>query len=100
MYLWTNPSLTCWFIRFSLPKNRRPFLRSKELRNEIYASMAGILKNLACYPIKIGGVEDHVHILSSLSKNMAFSERIGRVKGSSSKGLKEKGVHGFAWQNG
>ena len=81
-------------------KDRRPFLRSKELRNEIYAYMAGILKNLECHPIKIGGVEDHAHILCSLSKNMAFSELIGRVKGSSSKRLKEKGVHGFAWQNG
>jgi REP element-mobilizing transposase RayT len=81
-------------------KDRRPFLRSEEMRNEIYAYMAGILKNLECHPIKIGGVEDHVHILSSLSKNIAFSELIGRIKGSSSKRLKEKGVHGFAWQNG
>ena len=49
---------------------------------------------------KIGGVEDHVHMLSSLSKNIAFSELIRRIKGSSSKRLKEKGVQGFAWQNG
>ena len=81
-------------------KDRRPFLRSEESRNEIYAYMAGILKNLECHPIKIGGVEDHVHMLSSLSKNIAFSELIGRIKGSSSKRLKEKGVQGFAWQNG
>ena len=81
-------------------KDRRPFLRCEEMRKEIYAYMAGILKNLECHPIKIGGVEDHVHILSSLSKNIAFSELIGRIKGSSSKRLKEKGVHGFAWQNG
>ena len=81
-------------------KDRRPFLHSEEMRKEIYAYMAGILKNLECHPIKIGGVEDHVHILSSLSKNIAFSELIGRIKGSSSKRLKEKGVHGFAWQNG
>ena len=53
--------------------------------------MAGILKNLECHPVKNGGVEDHVHMLSSLSKNMAFSELIGRMKGSSSKRLKEKG---------
>ena len=56
-------------------KDRRPFLRSEEMRKEIYAYMAGILKNLECHPIKIGGVEDHVHILSSLSKNIAFSLR-------------------------
>jgi putative transposase len=30
----------------------------------------------------------------------AFSELIGRMKGSWSKRLKEKGVQGFAWQNG
>ena len=46
------------------------------------------------------GAEDHIHILSSLSKNVALSELIDRIKGSSSKRLKEKGIHGFAWQNG
>jgi hypothetical protein len=44
--------------------------------------MAGILKNLQCHPSKIGGADDHVHILSSLSKNIAFADTIGRVKGS------------------
>src|SRR6516164_845259 len=81
-------------------KDRRPFLRSGEIRNEIYAYMAGTLKNLDCHPIKIGGIEDHVHIFSSLSKNIAFSDLIGRLKGASSKRLKEKGLHGFGWQNG
>jgi putative transposase len=81
-------------------KERRPFLRSEEVREEIYDYIAGILKNLECHPVKIGGVEDHVHILSSLSKNIAFSELIGRVKGSSSKRLKEKGIRNFTWQNG
>jgi len=41
--------------------------------------MAGILRNLECHPIKIAGVEDHVHMLSSLSKNIALSELVSRV---------------------
>jgi hypothetical protein len=41
-------------------KDRRPSLHSEEIRNEIYADMAGTLKNLDGHPIKIGGVEDHV----------------------------------------
>jgi REP element-mobilizing transposase RayT len=45
-------------------------------------------------------MEDHVHILSCLSKNIAFADLIGRIKGTSSKRLKEKGILGFAWQNG
>jgi hypothetical protein len=40
--------------------------------------MAGTLKNLDCHPIKIGGVEEHVHVFCSLSKNSAFSDLIGR----------------------
>src|SRR5580704_12345775 len=79
---------------------RSALLRSEEIRSETYSYMAGIWKNLQCHPIKIGGADDHVHILSSLSKNIAFAEMIGRVKGSSSKRLSEKGVLGFAWQNG
>jgi hypothetical protein len=43
-------------------KDCRPSLHSEE----IYADMAGSLKNLDCHPIKIGGVEDHVHVFCSL----------------------------------
>ena len=101
MYVCMGQSLSHLLVHsLCSTKDRRPFLRSKELRNEISADMAGRLKNLECHPIKIGGVEDHVHILSALSKNIAFSELIGRVKGSSSKRLQAKGVHGLAWQNG
>jgi putative transposase len=81
-------------------KDRRALLRSEEIRSETYSYMAGVLKNLQCHPTKIGGADDHVHILSSLSKNIAFAEMIGRLKGSSSKRFSEKGVLGFAWQNG
>src|SRR6516165_12110456 len=41
-----------------------------------------------------------IHVFSSLSNNIAFSNSIGRLKGASSKHLKEKGLHGFGWQNG
>src|ERR1700722_8321331 len=75
-----------------LYKDRRALLRSEEIRSETYSYMAGISKNLQCHPIKIGGADDHVHILSSLLKNIAFAEMIGRVKGSSAKRLSEKGV--------
>jgi putative transposase len=50
--------------------------------------------------IKIGAVEDHVPVFCSASKNIAFPDLIGRLKGASSKCLKEKGLHDFRWQNG
>ena len=55
-------------------KDRRALLRSEEIRSETYSYVAGIWKNLQCHPIKIGGADDHVHILSSLSKNIAFAD--------------------------
>jgi hypothetical protein len=35
-------------------KDRRPFLRSEEIRNEIYAYMAGTLKNLDFTRLRLG----------------------------------------------
>ena len=68
-------------------KDRRALLRSEEIRSETYSDMAGIFKNLQCHPIKIGEADDHVHILSSLSKNIAFADMIGRVKARPQSGL-------------
>ena len=42
-------------------KERRPFLHDKALREELYRYLGGILNNLDCQPIIVGGVEDHVH---------------------------------------
>ncbi len=49
-------------------KERRPFLRDTPLRQELHHYLGGILKNLDCQPIIVGGVEDHVHLLASLSR--------------------------------
>ena len=46
-------------------KDRRPFLRDQNLREELHRYLGGILTNHDCQPLIIGGVEDHVHILST-----------------------------------
>ena len=83
-------------------KDRRPFLRDKPLRDELHNYLGGILANHDCQPIIIGGVEDHVHILSTLSRTMAASEMVKEVKRGSSLWLKTKSpdLHDFAWQSG
>jgi putative transposase len=81
-------------------KNRQPLLRPKNIQSEIHAYLAGILRNLGCGPIKIGGTADHVHILSSLPRTITLADLIQRLKGASSKVLKEKGIRQFSWQNG
>ncbi len=55
-------------------KERRPFLRAPGLRGEMHSYLGGILNRLGCHPIIAGGVEDHVHLLYSSSKNLAPAE--------------------------
>ena len=52
--------------------------------------------------ITIGGVEDHVHVLFSLSKNHALKKLVEEVKKGSSKWMKMNGSKSreFSWQNG
>jgi putative transposase len=83
-------------------KNRFPFLSDKTVRNELHAYIGGTCNNLDCQVIIVGGVEDHIHILCSLSRNISIAKLVGDMKRSSSKWIKTKGgiVTKFAWQNG
>ena len=83
-------------------KDRRPFLRDGELRQEMHHYLGGILKNLDCQPIIVGGVEDHVHLLASLTRTCAAAEMVKEVKRGSSLWVKgrEVGMRDFGWQNG
>ena len=57
---------------------------------------------MECYPIKIGGHTDHVHILCVLSKKITLIKLLEEVKKSSSKWIKTKGERfaNFYWQDG
>lgn len=83
-------------------KNRQPFLRDKALRDDLHACLAGICKNQHCPALKIGGVEDHVHILCRLAKTLDISTLIRELKRDSSKWIKDQDARlaDFAWQNG
>ena len=83
-------------------KNRFPFLSTPELRKEMHAYLGGTLNELDSHALIVGGPADHIHILCVLSKNIAISEVIGKVKRSSSKWVKTKGasLRKFAWQSG
>ena len=83
-------------------KDRRPFLRDKNIRDELHQYLGGISNELDCQPIIVGGVEDHVHMLSVLSRTCSAAEIVKEVKRGSSLWLKTKGqdLQGFNWQNG
>jgi len=83
-------------------KDRRPFLKDKDLRSRLHAYLAGACRNLDSPSIMVGGVEDHVHILCMLSKNLAVKDFIKETKRESSKWVKTQPewVSKFYWQAG
>jgi len=84
--------------------NQRPpfFLRDRALRSELHQYLGGILKNLQCQPIIVGGVEDHIHSLSALGRTCQPSDMVKEMKRGSSLWIKQArpGQEDFAWQNG
>jgi putative transposase len=80
-------------------KERRPLI-ADGVREQLHGYLAGILKNIEFPALIINSVNDHVHILCQLSKNLAACKLVEEVKKSSSKWMKERGPKDFAWQNG
>ena len=83
-------------------KERKPFLDKQKLREELHRYIGGVLLGLDCQPIMVGGVEDHVHLLCSLSRTCEAANMIKEVKRSSSLWLKARNakLKDFAWQSG
>lgn len=83
-------------------KLRHPYLTDKTLRDKLYGYMSGICKNLSCPALKIGGVENHVHLLTRHAKTLTISDFMRDLKRSSSIWLKTQNpaLTSFHWQNG
>jgi len=82
-------------------KNRIPYL-DDEINHELYLSIAKILQNHNCQSLRIGGTEDHIHVLCVLAKNLSVGKIVEEIKTSSSKWIKTKGkkYQEFYWQPG
>jgi putative transposase len=82
-------------------KERRSWLNDA-INNDLYPYITKTLNIYGCNTLKIGGIDNHIHILCVLSKNYALSEVIEKIKNSSSKWIKSKGekYKNFYWQKG
>ena len=82
-------------------KHRQPLIK-EPIARELYKYIGGICNNMECYPVKIGGYIDHIHILCMLSKKVTIMKLLEEIKSHSSKWIKTKGVHlkNFYWQGG
>ena len=82
-------------------KERRPFLRDLALRESLHGYLGEISKRLECAPIRVGGVEDHIHILARLGRTVTQADWIKELKRASTLWLKSQvSVPDFSWQGG
>ncbi|MFM9959535.1 MAG: IS200/IS605 family transposase [Phycisphaerales bacterium] len=82
-------------------KHRQPFI-DPALEPRLHAFLGGIIRDLECTPIEIGGVADHVHLLARVRADLTISDLVRHVKSRSSKWVHDTfpdRAH-FAWQAG
>jgi putative transposase len=82
-------------------KHRNPQL-IQPARTEVFKSMYGILTNKNCHVYRIGGIEDHIHLVFSLHPTIALANLIKDIKLGSISCIKEnKLITNFVgWQEG
>ena len=84
-------SKICLHTIFST-KNRRDII-DQNIESHLHTFVAGILINIDCTPMKIGGNSNHIHILNTFPGVISISKIIETIK----KGNKYNNFH---WQNG
>ena len=70
-------------------KSRMPTI-DVEYERELYAYIMGIITNLGGHLYRIGGMPDHIHILTSIPSTKSISEFVKTIKQSSSIWLSSK----------
>lgn len=82
-------------------KTTSPKIKTSDL-NRVFAYLGGIIKNLKGCAICVGGMPDHIHILSTLPREMPITLFVQHIKAESSKWMKtlDPYYHLFQWQEG
>jgi putative transposase len=82
-------------------KDREPWLDS-DVRPRMHAYLAKIRHDLRADLVRVGGVADHVHIVTTLPRTLSPAQLIERIKKVSSKWIKtvDARYRGFFWQRG
>ncbi len=82
-------------------KNREPILLP-DIRERLFPYMGGIIRDLKGTALLINGVEDHVHMLTSLPTTISLADFMKEIKSVSSGWVNDTFVPqgGFGWQTG
>lgn len=90
------------YLHIVFSTRKREPLIEREMKDSLFRYIGGICKSLQCPPVKIGGHNDHVHILCLLNRNLSMLELIEEIKIASSRWIRNRfaGLKNFSWQQG
>lgn len=90
------------YIHIVFAVKGRENLLNKNLREEIFRYISGIIKEKGHKPIIVNGYSDHVHCFVGLKPSVAISDLVRDIKNNSSKFINEKKYFRgkFHWQEG
>ncbi len=82
-------------------KHRTPLI-TDDLQTRLYKYVGGIIRAKKGHLIELGGVADHIHLLTHLSPKFSISDTTRDIKGSSSAWVNSDGPSDqhFEWQKG
>lgn len=80
-------------------KERRPFIRP-EWRPRLHEYLGGTVRGLEGVPLKVGGVQDHVHALIGLKPTHCLSDFVRELKKATSVWAAAQHERAFEWQEG
>jgi len=81
-------------------KERRPLLRDAAKRQAMHRYLAGISERLGCPSIRVGGTEDHVHVLARQARTITLADWVKELKRASSLWAGSQSAGEFHWQAG
>jgi putative transposase len=82
-------------------KCRIPLI-TNNLQEELYRYIGGIIRAEGGVALEIGGINDHIHLLTKFKPAISVSEMLSRIKANSSKwaNVTKMKLRKFGWQEG
>jgi putative transposase len=92
---------SCLMHRVWATKDHRRLIKP-ESQSRLWPYLGGIARENRMKALVVGGVEDHVQVLLSISSTLSVAKSIQLLKGNSSKWIHDtfKEYRGFEWQEG
>lgn len=90
------------FLHIVFSTKYRQNLIDEDIEDRLFSYIGKLCKGINCLPIQVGGYQNHIHILCSLSREVTQSELLRQIKQYSSKWIKtiDPKYSNFYWQRG